>query len=145
MQWSKEANSGFSSADPEKLYLPVDSQKAYPDVNSQEKDSSSLLNKLRKLIAIKNDNLELSADRTFELLKTEASEDIVAWSRGENVLCLFNLGSTESECNIACEFGENYRVLASTEGCRVDITGKKLHSTLQPRSYIILNFSSASL
>ena len=78
MQWSKEANAGFSSADPEKLYLPIDSQKAYPDVNTQEKDSKSLLNKLRKLIAIKNDNLELSADRTFELLEVEASEDVVA-------------------------------------------------------------------
>ena len=38
MQWSSEKNLGFSSAAPEKLYLPVDPAGDAPTVAEQEKD-----------------------------------------------------------------------------------------------------------
>jgi len=142
MQWNKETNAGFSSADPEKLYLPIDSEKTYPDVNTQEKDSNSLLNNLSKLIAVKNNNAELSADMNFKLLDLETSNDVVAYTRDENVLCLFNLGSSKAQCKPIGNFNKSYKILASTESCQMQVTDKKLLVTLPSRSYIIIKFSN---
>ena len=125
----------------DKLYLPVDPDDIYPNVETQEKDSGSLLNSIKKLISVRNNNREFSPDKDFTLLKVDNPGDLVAFFRGGNVICLFNLGSTEVECNVVCKFGESYNVLASTEGCRVEITEKKLHSIMKPRSYIILKFN----
>ena len=54
MQWSTGKNLGFSTAAPEKLYLPVDPSNNAPNVETQEKDPNSLLNKTRKLIALRH-------------------------------------------------------------------------------------------
>jgi maltose alpha-D-glucosyltransferase/alpha-amylase len=52
MQWSNGKNLGFSSADAEKLYLPVDPSPDAPNVAAQENDPQSLLNRTRRLIAL---------------------------------------------------------------------------------------------
>jgi maltose alpha-D-glucosyltransferase/alpha-amylase len=55
MQWSRDRNGGFSSADPERLYLPVIADPVYGyeavNVETQLKTPSSLLNAMRRLIA----------------------------------------------------------------------------------------------
>jgi maltose alpha-D-glucosyltransferase / alpha-amylase len=55
MQWSRERNAGFSSADEDRLYLPViaDAVYGYQAVNvaAQDRTPSSLLNTMRRLIA----------------------------------------------------------------------------------------------
>jgi maltose alpha-D-glucosyltransferase / alpha-amylase len=54
MQWSRERNTGFSSADEDRLYLPViaDAVYGYQAVNvaAQDRTPSSLLNTMRRLI-----------------------------------------------------------------------------------------------
>ncbi len=55
MQWSRGKNDGFSTADPDKLYLPVDTSPDAPNVAGEEKDPNSLLNNVRKLIQIKKE------------------------------------------------------------------------------------------
>ena len=52
MQWNRQKNLGFSNAMAEKLYLPVDTSKNAPNVETQESNPNSLLNKTRKLIAL---------------------------------------------------------------------------------------------
>jgi maltose alpha-D-glucosyltransferase/alpha-amylase len=52
MQWSGGKNLGFSDAQPEQLYLPVDPSADAPNVAAQEKNPNSLLNKTRRLIAL---------------------------------------------------------------------------------------------
>lgn len=53
MQWSKEKNAGFSLADSERLYLPIDTDSNYPNVEQQEQDKESLLNFSKQVIEIK--------------------------------------------------------------------------------------------
>lgn len=52
MQWTKGKNRGFSTADEKDLYLPVNYDEGV-DVETQEKDPSSLLNTVKKLIQIR--------------------------------------------------------------------------------------------
>ncbi len=54
MQWSNGKNLGFSTADASKLYLPVDPSPDAPNVEAQEKDPNSLLNKTRSLIKLRH-------------------------------------------------------------------------------------------
>jgi maltose alpha-D-glucosyltransferase / alpha-amylase len=55
MQWSPDRNAGFSRADPQRLYLPpiMDPIYGYEAVNveAQERDSGSMLNWMRRMLA----------------------------------------------------------------------------------------------
>lgn len=53
MQWNNSPNLGFSTADAEQLYLPVDTAAHAPNVADNEANPNSLLNKTRKLIKLK--------------------------------------------------------------------------------------------
>ncbi len=57
MQWSPDRNAGFSSANPQKLYLPVNIDPAYHyeaiNVESQQENPNSLLNWTKRLIALR--------------------------------------------------------------------------------------------
>ena len=52
MQWSTGKNLGFSAGDAKNLYLPVDPAPDAPNVEIQEKNPQSLLNRTRRLIAL---------------------------------------------------------------------------------------------
>ena len=54
MQWTPGKNLGFSTADASKLYLPVDPASDAPNVQTQEADPNSLLNRTRQLIALRH-------------------------------------------------------------------------------------------
>ena len=57
MQWNPDRNAGFSSANPQKLYLPVNIDPAYHyeaiNVESQHENPNSLLNWTKRLIALR--------------------------------------------------------------------------------------------
>jgi maltose alpha-D-glucosyltransferase/alpha-amylase len=57
MQWTSDRNGGFSRADPQRLYLPPIMDPVYGfeavNVEAQSRDSSSLLNWMRRLIAVR--------------------------------------------------------------------------------------------
>ena len=61
MQWDNTTNAGFSSADKEAFYLPLDPHKNRPSVEKQAGDSSSLLNHVRKLIDLRKRHPALHA------------------------------------------------------------------------------------
>ena len=60
MQWTSGKNLGFSTADAANLYLPVDPAPNAPNVEAQEKDPNSLLNKTRHLIALRHNEPALA-------------------------------------------------------------------------------------
>jgi alpha-glucosidase len=70
MQWKPGANAGFSSASPEKLYLPVDTEPGAPDVESQDKDPKSLINTVKGLLRLRNSNEELGSKPNLQILHT---------------------------------------------------------------------------
>src|SRR3546814_15740880 len=57
MQWSPDRNGGFARANPQQLYLPTVMDPIYGfqavNVESQQGDPSSLLNWLRRMIAVR--------------------------------------------------------------------------------------------
>jgi maltose alpha-D-glucosyltransferase/alpha-amylase len=65
MQWTSGKNLGFSTAASDKLYLPVDTAKDAPNVQDQEKNPNSLLNRTRKLIQLKHTEPALAAYAEF--------------------------------------------------------------------------------
>jgi maltose alpha-D-glucosyltransferase/alpha-amylase len=57
MQWSPDRNAGFSAANPQKLYLPVNIDPSYHyesvNVEAEEENPNSMLNWMKRLIALR--------------------------------------------------------------------------------------------
>lgn len=69
MQWDLSANFGFSSAEPDMLYLPVDEEKgSVINVAHEAEDPFSVLFEVRRLITIRKEHPALSNTAEFELL-----------------------------------------------------------------------------
>ena len=70
MQWDDSANAGFSSASADKLYIPIDPDPARPTVQSEQKDPSSLLNEVRRLIAVRQAHKALQSLGGIEFVRS---------------------------------------------------------------------------
>jgi glycosidase len=93
MQWASGANHGFSTAAPEKLYLPMDAAADAPNVESQEKNPRSLLNRFRELVRLKKTEPALAAYAEFVPVyaKKNAYPFVFARANGRDVLlAVFN-------------------------------------------------------
>ncbi len=96
MQWSDEINAGFSQAEPEKLYLPVDEADNAPTVTKQEDEPHSLLNRVRALIKTRLGLTALDADGHFEVVYAESGKLPFVYTRakhGQKVLVAVNPAS----------------------------------------------------
>ncbi|MBI2818626.1 MAG: maltose alpha-D-glucosyltransferase [Acidobacteria bacterium] len=96
MQWSADRNAGFSRANPAKLYSPVIMDPVYGfeavNVESQQSDSSSLLNWMRRMTALRK-LFKVFGRGTMELLRP-ANRKVLAYLRcyeDEQILCVANL------------------------------------------------------
>ncbi len=96
MQWSADRNAGFSRANPQQLYLPAIMDPVYGfqaiNVETQAADPSSLLNWMRRMIAVRQ---QLSVFGRGEMtLLYPRNRKILAYVReyeDEKVLCVANL------------------------------------------------------
>ena len=96
MQWSPDRNAGFSRADPQRLYLPpiMDPVYGYEAVNveAQGREPSSLLNWMKRLIAVRKMHRAFGRG-TFTMLHP-GNRKIFAYVRqydNEVILCAANL------------------------------------------------------
>jgi maltose alpha-D-glucosyltransferase / alpha-amylase len=96
MQWNADRNAGFSRANPAKLYSPIimDPVFGYQSINveAQQEDSSSLLNWMRNMIALRK-LFQVFGRGTMEFLDPD-NRKILAYLRcyGEDrILCVANL------------------------------------------------------
>ena len=94
MQWDNSINKGFSDADPELLYLPVDSSEDAPNVQAQESDPESLLNETKRLIALRHRYSDLQADAPFSVIISGGPDEPFVYSRGDVILAV-NTSSRE--------------------------------------------------
>lgn len=93
MQWKKGPNAGFSAAPADKLYLPVDPTDDHPNVEDQENDPDSLLNRVRELIAMRKRHKALSAHAEFVPLYAVENEYPFIYARAadeEVILVVLN-------------------------------------------------------
>ncbi len=96
MQWSPDRNAGFSSANPQKLYLPVNIDPAYHyeaiNVESQEDNPNSLLSWTKRLIALRK-QFRAFGRGTLEFL-LPSNQRVLAYLRryeDETILVVANL------------------------------------------------------
>lgn len=98
MQWNGNMNAGFSACDPARLYSPVVMDPVYGyqrvNVESQEKEPSSLLNFMRRLIALRRQYRAFGRG-SLEFFDPK-NRKILAYLRrykNEVLLCVVNLSS----------------------------------------------------
>ncbi len=95
MQWSADTNAGFSQANPQKLYLPVNvgSQYHYEALNVQTQQArGSLLDWTKRIIALRKRHRALSRG-SMQMITTD-NRKVLAFVReyeGEQVLVVANL------------------------------------------------------
>ena len=96
MQWSPDRNAGFSSTNPQRLYLPVNIDPAYHyeaiNVESQQDNPNSLLNWTKRLIALRK-QYKAFGRGTLEFLQP-SNQRVVAYFRRyqeETILVVANL------------------------------------------------------
>ena len=99
MQWSSDRNGGFSRADPAGLALPpiMDPLYGYQAVNveAQERDRHSLLNWLKRMLAVRGEHKAFG--RGSQTFLRPANRRILAYLRqyeDEVMLCVANLART---------------------------------------------------
>ncbi|MEJ2176312.1 MAG: alpha-glucosidase C-terminal domain-containing protein, partial [bacterium] len=97
MQWSPDRNAGFSRADPQRLYLPAIQDPIYGyeavNVEAQARDPSSLLNWMRRMLAVRKTSRAFGRGKLTFL--RAGNRKILAYLRelgDEAILCVANLG-----------------------------------------------------
>ena len=85
MQWDHTKNLGFSDADEDMLYLPVDDRDEAPTVESQTGTQGSIYENLKALIALRKEFPELSNDSEFEIVYAKSHDYPFAYRRGSFV------------------------------------------------------------
>ena len=102
MQWAKGKNAGFSEANSEDLYLPVD--EAGENVSDQLSDPDSLLNTMKKLISLRKNTQALSSLGEIEFLNRNYGGYPLVYKRSdakaEYLVCLNPLDK-ESEIKLS--------------------------------------------
>ncbi|MGD8278468.1 MAG: maltose alpha-D-glucosyltransferase, partial [Gemmatimonadota bacterium] len=96
MQWTADRNAGFSRCDPARLYLPVIMDAVYGyqglNVEAQQRDSSSLLQFMKRLISLRRQHKAFGRG-SIEFLSPR-NRRILAYLRrwrGEVILCVANM------------------------------------------------------
>lgn len=88
MQWSAGKNLGFSAAEKERLYLPVDERSCAPTVAAQEKDENSLLNTVRGVLALRHKHADLQSAANLEIIYAEPHKYPFVYRRGTLIIAV---------------------------------------------------------
>lgn len=88
MQWNSGKNLGFSTADSDKLYLPVDSSEDAPTVENQTGKPDSIYETVKTLIALRKANDDLGPDGDFEVIYAEKGKYPFVYKRGSFVIAV---------------------------------------------------------
>lgn len=99
MQWDDSVNAGFSSAEPEKLYIPIDPDENRPTVRKALKDFESIYSVIQRLITLRNLYPALQSDGRIEFIYAEKNAYPLAYRRyndDEELIIVINPSSKEA-------------------------------------------------
>ncbi len=140
MQWSTGKNLGFSTGSPDKLYLPVDSDKDAPNVATQENDPNSLLNKTRKLIELRHNEKALwgysefipvyAKENTYPFVYVRAADD-------EVILCIYNPANRTEKASFALNKKAKKLELLAGDKINIKVKGNAYSIEVPPISYAV--------
>jgi glycosidase len=134
MQWSKTANAGFSTANPDQLYLPIDPSPDRPTVDEQEKEPDSLLHRVRKLVAIRKAYPVLQASADFEVLYAQPGKYPLVYKRAndqEEYIIAINPSSRMAQAEFPSQSSAETEIIYGSHGnyinqggyCRINLQG----------------------
>lgn len=131
MQWTDGKNAGFSEADADKLYLPVDEHGV--NVAAQMSDESSLLHTMKNLIALRKSSPALCADGEIEFVNRRHNGYPLVYRRwlgsDEFLICINPLDVPE-----AYSVGEGWQTALANQDAAIE----QGQLTLKPFGYVIL-------
>ena len=122
MQWTGGKNLGFSTAEPSQLYLPVDAAPDAPNVATEENDPASLLNRVRRLIALKHTEPALAAYAEFVPLYARENTYPFVYARasgGDLLLIIMNPAAQPVTAGFS--FPVDYRELRLVAGKEINV------------------------
>ncbi|MBR1640376.1 MAG: hypothetical protein IJ688_13410 [Treponema sp.] len=93
MQWDSTKNAGFSTAEADKLYIPLDPYEDRPTAEAQMQDADSLYNEVRKLIGIRRNTPALQNTSRIDFVFTGKNKYPLAYLRGngkDRILVIIN-------------------------------------------------------
>ncbi len=117
MQWSSGVNAGFSSAAPDKLYIPIDPDKDRPNAEQQLADEGSLLNEVKGLIAFRQAHPALQSTADIKFISTGYPLVYERISEDEKMLVIIN--PSEEAVSVPCDGGS----VVYTVGEKAEISG----------------------
>lgn len=120
MQWDDSVNAGFSEAKKDILYIEQDPSKDRPTVKLQKEEKNSLLNEVKKLIALRLGNEPLCSYGQIEFLYAEENSYPFVYKRtGKegSILVVLNPSQNEASCKAAVK--ENCKMIYSNNGAAV--------------------------
>ncbi len=106
MQWNSGKNSGFSDADSSMLYLPTSAAPDRPNVEAQLNDPDSLLNEVKKLIALRQANPALQSYGDFEFVYCRDNRYPLIYKRSsetQEILVCVNPSGKEADAVLSDE------------------------------------------
>jgi glycosidase len=144
MQWSRDKNAGFSTADEAMLYLPTDQDPEFPNVEDQEQDENSLLHKVRKLINLRKKYKALGNLGGYKTLYAEENKYPFVYLRmyeDEKFIVAINpCGHKVEVCiDYACDF-ELYQ-LEMSRGITLEKYEEKLKLSMEGISYGVIKLN----
>lgn len=98
MQWNQEKNHGFSHSD--EPYLPTDSKLSAPTVAQQLEDKDSLLNLVKKLVWLRNENPGFAEVESLKILEEGYPFVYERMAGGKKFLIAVNPSAEEKKCAI---------------------------------------------
>ena len=138
MQWDNTLpNAGFSSASPEKLYLPINPEADRPAVAQEESDPLSLLNQTKKLIALKRTLPALEADASWKILYAERGKMPLVYERAkgnQRLIIAVNPTQQQVQASIPAETMNALPVICWGQDKAFKKTGNFWVVTLDPAS-----------
>lgn len=112
MQWDASANAGFSTAAP---WLPVNPDYVARNVAAQNADPASMLNVVKRLIALRQHSPALRHGRYLTL--PTFRDDVLAYLRAdesESMLIVLNFSEIATSVNLSANAQDNQPLLLST-------------------------------
>jgi maltose alpha-D-glucosyltransferase/alpha-amylase len=138
MQWSSGRNAGFSLADSARLTVPANAGPIYGyevvNVEAQKRQSSSLFNWMRRLIAVRRQHSAFSRGALHFM--EPGNKAILAYVRrhqDERILVVANLSGKEQSVDLAlsaCEGAQPIELIGGTRFRRIDAGSYSM--TLRP-------------
>jgi maltose alpha-D-glucosyltransferase/alpha-amylase len=140
MQWTAGPNRGFSTAEASRLWLPVDPADDAPNVESQERDPDSLLNRVRALVRLKHQEPALAGYADFLPLYAEDSAYPLVFARvngKEALLAVFNPAARAATAEFPCPLAFRATQLLAGRDVTLRRKGQQLTLTAPGQSYAV--------